>query len=278
MFQKIKLEDSKFDVKEFKNIISFLNVNGFVVIKNFYKKDFLINIKDIFLKIFTQEYKIKGKIWGHPTNFDGLQMLTYQKDIELVSDIKFKELFQNDFLKKISKSYFGLNDIEFNEKLRFLSLKHSKRPVTSWHYDATQSLKFWVNLQDTDEKNGALLVAPGTHYLGRLIAENNLLKGISIKKMRTGVRNDSIVLQNRISLNVSFGDLIIFDTDIFHTGGLISENQERLSIYSYTFPLPHKKNVPFCSPGWFLKSYFNINKINSLRKYCKRIICDDKYL
>ena len=278
MFQKIKIEDSKFDDKEFKNIISFLNVNGFVVIKNFYKKEFLNNIKDIFKKIFTQEYKIKGKIWGHPTNSDGLQLLTYQKDIELVSDTKFKELFQNDYLKKISKAYFGINEFEFNEKLRFLSLKYSKKPVTSWHYDATQSLKFWVNLQDTDEKNGALLVAPGTHYLGRLIAENNLLKGISIKKMRTGVRNDDIVLQNRISLNVSFGDLIIFDTDIFHTGGLISENQERLSVYSYTFPLPQKKNVAFCSPGWFLKSYFNINKINILRKFCKRIIRDDKYL
>tara|TARA_B110001452_G_scaffold259054_1_gene254955 strand:+ start:312 stop:1139 length:828 start_codon:yes stop_codon:yes gene_type:complete len=266
----------KFQKKDFSKIINSLKINGVAIVESFYDKDLIDNarsvILDLFLKDSANKYSIKK--WSHP-NEDGQQIIAYQKFLESKTNSIFKKLFQNSFLKDISEEYYFPNTFEFNEKLRFTYLKSSNKFLTDWHYDPSQSLKFWVYLTDTDETNGALSIAPGTQFLGRLMSENNILKGSSIKNMKTSISDDNILLKNRISLNASCKDLIIFDPDTFHQGGLIEKGKERIVAYSYTFPLPKKKDISVFSPGFLLKSFLNINKY--IKKYPKRILGKNSY-
>jgi hypothetical protein len=68
-------------------------------------------------------------------------------------------------------------------------------------------------------------------------------------------------IQNPVTLEAKAGDLIIFDPDGFHRGGVVKPGHERKVIRADTFPKNARKysDLPFTG-GWWLRSNLNFAK------------------
>lgn len=125
------------------------------------------------------------------------------------------------------------------------------------HFDRNVSLKYFLYLNDVTKKNGAFFIQPNSHKLGKELREkawgrfiptpnDNLLKKVVLKLFG---KHFSVV-KNRIELDYpelydpkkltpvegKAGTLIVFDSDIFHLGGLIEKDGlERLVIRMHSY-------------------------------------------
>ena len=99
------------------------------------------------------------------------------------------------------------------------------------HYDKKHSLKFFIYLQDTTIKDGPFSVIPRTHIIGKQLRENNpdSTSNIFFDYPELGYKNDDI-----LPIIGKAGDIIIFDTDIFHLGGIL-DGGERLTLKGHAY-------------------------------------------
>ena len=80
-------------------------------------------------------------------------------------------------------------------------------------------------MEDCDEKSGAFEYCPGTHWEGKYRANYYLKSGLSIRDIPNDVPTYRIL--NPVTLSAKSGDLLIFNTDGFHRGGIISKGKSR---------------------------------------------------
>jgi len=125
------------------------------------------------------------------------------------------------------------------------------------HFDRNASLKFFLYLNDVTKENGAFYIQPGSHKLGKKLREkawgkliptpnDNFIKKISQKFFGTKFNQ----VKNRIEIDYpelydssklipvegKAGTLIVFDSDIFHLGGLIEKKGlERLVLRMHSY-------------------------------------------
>ena len=103
------------------------------------------------------------------------------------------------------------------------------------HFDRIYTFKYFIYLTDVNENCGPFSVVPKSHIKG--------------KELRLQTKGEYEELKNRILLDYpdlgytsdevvpvlgNAGDLMIFDTDLFHLGGVVKENNERLIIRGHT--------------------------------------------
>jgi hypothetical protein len=106
------------------------------------------------------------------------------------------------------------------------------------HFDRISTFKYMLYLTDVDKASGALSVIPGTHLDGsylrtnaRKTAQNEYDKIKNwplVDYPELGYTEEDIV-----PVCGKAGTLIIFDTDIFHLGGLVADDKSRLMIRSH---------------------------------------------
>ena len=197
---------------------------------------------------------------GHPTNKDGIQVLIDPIEAEKEDMGVFKEIFQSDEIKDICHKYFSPHKFDLNPRILLNHLKPSPVQILPWHFDRIQTLKFWMYAKDTTKDDGAFEYCLGSHWEGRYRSGYYMATGKSVFEIPNDVPDNRIF--NPVSVEAKAGDLIVFDPDGFHRGGIVKSNHERCVVRADTFPIPSRKyGDKFLSPGWWLRSQINLGKI-----------------
>lgn len=143
--------------------------------------------------------------------------------------------FSNPIMQTITNAYFGTG---FNANQKIFVVKDvvgNSHHANDLHFDVQRTLKFFLYLTDTNSTNGAFRCVPGSHLETKNIREKNADK-ISYEN-REFSRMLPYKNEDTISVDGTAGSLIIFDTDVFHQTGKVSEG-ERWVMRGQTEPVP----------------------------------------
>tara|TARA_B100000787_G_scaffold152285_1_gene125845 strand:- start:2186 stop:3022 length:837 start_codon:yes stop_codon:yes gene_type:complete len=202
----------------------------------------------------------------HPTNKYGL---VSRGRIKNLSD-KFsttRSIFSSNFIKDISDRYFGSKSLVCND-IFFTHEKESNVPILPWHFDRQQSLKFYINLVNVNKTNGAFEYDIGSHREGHFRANFYILSGVKVGDIPNDITDNE--LHNPTTIIADAGDLIIFDPDGFHRGGVIMKGLERKVMRGQSHPIPNRGyTARFFDTHWWLQSPLNIVKFiknNAIRR------------
>ena len=153
---------------------------------------------------------------------------------------KFKNVFLSKNLSSITKGYLGNNCVEnlqiFSTHDYKLLADGKEKPRNSyWHFDPYYSLKYFIYLQDTTIENGCLRIIPNT-----LNKTKELRSKIPFEEIcKNGYQVEHLLKEvgEPINIEAKAGDVIIFDTDLFHVGSnLQQEGLERMVIIVHNRP------------------------------------------
>lgn len=194
-------------------LLKILKDKGVVRVSAFIEGDDLVKISSEFEK-FTESEKI-----------DFGSFLPYEKGKgirvnanDLPDSLIRKFFFDNRFIE-LCKLYWPNHNECYSINSGFIirNVAGEKFTAQSLHFDVQRTLKFFLYLKDTNEKNAAFQCVPGSHKE-------------KVKKLRSR-HKENITYENRdltrvpelvnkaISVNGKAGDLIIFDTDVLHRAG-----------------------------------------------------------
>jgi len=119
-----------------------------------------------------------------------------------------------------------------------IDLPGEQKYLFDWHQDfpyvmdSLDAVVFWIPLQDVDETNGALRVAPGTHKLGlqKLTVDdpdneqNNKQKVMHIADLSFLDRFP------QLDMCVAYGDALVFSTLLMHASGPNRSDRARFTL------------------------------------------------
>lgn len=104
------------------------------------------------------------------------------------------------------------------------------------HFDRTFTFKFLIYLSDVDENCGPFSIVPRSHLKGKELRNKTTNDEYEDKKNRIFLDYPELgyTEEDIVPVLGEAGDLIIFDTDVFHMGGLVREGFQRLLIRGHT--------------------------------------------
>ena len=207
-----------------------LQAKGYSVINNFLTDvsdvknevfGLLENIKDDSSYKFGKALRLGSIKENHSKNPDIFKVLGQNWMIELAKEyLKKDQLFTEIF---ITNDFRNDRGIETNGIL---------------HFDKFHTLKYMLYLSDCDKSSGAFCCVPGSHIDGKFLRE----KAWQETQVYENIKNKPLedyrgILEysekDVIALEGNAGTLIIFETDVFHRGGIVEDNKERLLIRSH---------------------------------------------
>ena len=226
-FQAINYRKDKYNFTfnpDVKDIAQELNDNGHVTIKNFFDKDLLLPIKQEF-----EQKKAEGKLqyndnyteqFAHPVAY-----------MDTVANIPF-----DDKLLDIATMFFGcvpaLNNAQLRKSkatdLHETQLKGNGQ-TTRYHCDkdSPRLIKMFIYLDDVDENNGPFTYVEKSH----LHKFNN---------WKNSVRQEDETIEQIYGkdsvkyLTGNVGDLVMANTNGFHKGKKVIENERLLLTLTYS--------------------------------------------
>jgi len=231
---------------------------GITIVPDYLKDKVLEELNQEFEKSLTENYPSIISQYKHPTNKDGKVASINPYHEKAQSDFpSMVSVFMDPFLRSISEEYFSPHPFKHIAEIFSTHELPCEVPILPWHHDRIQSLKYWFYLKDTCREDGAFQYCPGTHWEGHYRAGFFLLQGIPIEELPNDIDPD--LIRNPVTLELKAGDLLIFDSDGFHSGGVVSKGRERRVLNGHTHPLNGRSygDSKF-SAGWWLKSRFNL--------------------
>jgi hypothetical protein len=222
--------------KNINNVISRLKKYGIATISSFIKHEELDGLRKEYIKIFETDGDCISFNKKHVTNKEGVVAGLKRKKMDTRLFPIISSLFSSSFMDDIVKLYFKGYDYELNDDIFLSHEKASNIPILPWHFDRIHALKFYFYLEDTNQDNGAFEYVVGSHREGFFRANYYLAQGIEIENIPNDIPDDEII--NPLTLSAAAGDLIIFDTDGFHRGGLVKEGKERKVIRGHSHISP----------------------------------------
>ena len=152
----------------------------------------------------------------------------------------FRDIFATKNTSPVTVGYLGnchqAMQIFSTHEYKMLAEGEEKPRNSFWHFDPYYALKQFIYLTDTTMENGAFRIIPNTKHLTAQIRNEKTFKDIC----GNGYKVEHLVedLAKPINLEAKAGDMIIFDTDIFHVGSnLQKENVERKVIIVHNRPI-----------------------------------------
>lgn len=141
--------------------------------------------------------------------------------------------FANElFGKEVNK----ICDAWFTEKYRILELflchefkSDGHERNADLHFDRIHTLKFFYYLSDVKNGCGPLTVVPDSHKITASIRQKQ--ESLPYNKRKNAVKDiDELKKFKKATVPIKgrSGTLIVFDTDVLHKGGKVSEGSERL--------------------------------------------------
>lgn len=174
--------------------------------------------------------------------------------------------FSNSNFKELAENYLG-EEVDLNTEIFVVKdVVGSKHIANDLHYDVIKTFKFFLYLTDTTKENGAFTCVPSSH---KRTSEYRKEKGkeISFDNRYLSRELDVQDFAPEIPIEGKAGTLIIFDTDTWHRGGIVSSGERRV-MRGHTRPMEHKQiplnktaiKTPTETPSIFRRI---INKIKS---------------
>lgn len=195
----------------------------------------------------------------HPVNHQGkTARIETSHEKAMVEFPAITQVFGSDLMRQVAEAYYAPNKYLFNESIFVTNEFESEMNILPWHFDRIQSLKFWFNLTDTTRENGAFEYCPGTHWEGRYRAGYHMSQGCPVEEIPNDIDEDLIL--NPVCMELKAGDLLIFDADGFHRGGVVQPGKERRVLRAHTYPTGRRYGDRMFSRGWWVSSPLNINR------------------
>ena len=224
--------------------------DGFVVLKNFFTKEYISNLKEQAENIF----KIQFDYFGYSGTFQENMIRLFNEHEQVFINCGkliqtglielYKLPFEDKLIQAVKEVGVEFPNLCTRPVLFFNHPKLAKKEVyykTPPHQDwssmesSLDSVVVWVPLVDVNKENGSLLIYPGTHKLGPLPFITT--EGFA-QVERVG---------NSIQPNFESGDIVIFSTLLIHESGDITNNTIRWSCH---FRYTNMNNLDFIRRGF----------------------------
>lgn len=225
-----------------------LDQKGVAVFENFVDPVTVVGLREEFQVACRRRHKTTE-------NFkNGMQFRILADDAETERISEIRDFFANEVLKSTVSAILpesGVYGVDYvgtwdQAKREFL-------PITHTHFDYFRTIKAMVYLDDTGEDNGAFRYAAGTHRRNAKFRQSFLAKGYSLTSMPNIVKSDQ-VSDHGIEMQPycgAAGTLLVFDTEGFHTGGVIRPGCARRTIRSRSL---------FDPPTWWQQTKFRLRR------------------
>lgn len=134
--------------------------------------------------------------------------------------------FKQEWMQEISDKFWG-NRITLNPSLYVMhELPGTNHIAQNLHFDVKKTLKFFLYLNDVKSTNGAFSCVPGSH---KKTEEIRFQHGSKISyENRNLTRQLDFTNDQVIPIEGKAGDLIIFNTDVWHRAGLVKEGERKV--------------------------------------------------
>ena len=145
---------------------------------------------------------------------------------ELPSKMATKQFFNSEAFCHLSTEYLG-EPFELNKEIFVVEdVPASDHVAQQLHYDIARTLKFFLYLEDTSVKNGAFYCVPGSHKW--TAHRRDKFSDQIIPGNRSFTRQLTDEFGGAVPIEGKAGTLIIFDTDVFHQAGKVTEGRRRV--------------------------------------------------
>jgi len=255
MFCSAKFEN----MDNLNDVVDGLKTYGIVIVKNYLTQQLVEKLKQEFCASFKSSDIGIVKKHKHPVN-DAGKVVRIKRE-KLSSEFStIKNIFGSSKMEGVVRDYYAPNKYLINDDVFLTHEKSSEKYILPWHFDRQQSLKFFIYLTDTTEKNGAFEYCPGSHMEGHYRASYYVLRGYSLRNIPNDIPEEEV--RNPVIISAKAGDLIIFDADGFHRGGRINEGHERLVIRGHSHPIPNRGlNARLFSKEWWMQTPLNMGRV-----------------
>jgi len=176
----------------------------------------------------------KTPLWAHHEEYSlGQSVRTERADMDAAIFPTLSTAFARRELEAVVSGFFGKDYIFSRTIYAILDVVGSSTRVQELHYDKMRHLKSFVYLTDVGPANGPFHCVPGSHLLAREIQRGNRERHIVPSDDDTRVLPAELDDQ-RVAVLGDAGTLILFDSDIAHHAGIVTEG-ERLATRSLSF-------------------------------------------
>jgi ectoine hydroxylase-related dioxygenase (phytanoyl-CoA dioxygenase family) len=206
-------------VKNVSTIKDVLTQNGVCIYQSFLDQETLKTLQSEFHQIL--DIKNEGYLVSRSYDKGAAALVELS---QVPTEMIISKVFKKSFYQELLHEYWPQQDLVSNHKIFVVKdVPGTKHIAQDLHFDVARTLKFFIYLTDTNEKNAAFKCVPGSH---KWVMENRRKK-----------YKDKISYENRhlsrvpefndraVSMNGKAGDLIIFDTDTLHCAGQCSEGE-----------------------------------------------------
>lgn len=172
--------------------------------------------------------------WAHHEEYSlGQSARMERADIDAPLFPVLAAAFSRPDLEAVVSGFFGEGYIFSRTIYAILDVVGSSTRVQELHYDKMRHLKSFIYLTDVGPANGPFHCVPGSHLLTRELQranrERNIVPSDDEARVLPADLND-----RRVAVLGAAGTLILFDSDISHHAGIVTEG-ERLATRSLSF-------------------------------------------
>lgn len=222
-------------MKNLSTILDKLSENGFFVYKNCVSGVHLENLNKNFWRITRSPFPECCRSLDLDVG-TGVSVVFGEKKHDSLNDTQ--AFFQQDWMQDLSNAFWG-KKIKANQDIFVMhEIPGTVHNAQDLHFDVLKTLKFFLYLNDVSETNGAFSCVPGSH---KKTEEIRLKHGYKLTYEDRHLTRQLDYNENQVfPIEGKAGDLIIFNTDVWHRAGIVKEG-ERKVMRGHTRPSPHSE-------------------------------------
>ena len=152
------------------------------------------------------------------------------------TSVSVMELLTSELIAKYSANLLDTknNELCITEGMIRMDAPGDKRNIAGWHqeisYLRNNGLVIWIPLSDITPDLGPLQVCPKSHHEGELkVVQNKNLPGDVSTVSVDEVAPEYIAKYSIMDVEIKKGDVLFFDTELFHRSGVNTSNRMRFS-------------------------------------------------
>lgn len=211
-----------------------LDKDGYVILKNFFDKEFILHLKNLAQEIFRTQFDY----FGYDDTFENNMIRLFNEQEEVFKNCGkliqtgliplYQIASDNQLLNQIIELGLQYPNMCTRPVLFFNHPQLAKEEVyykTPKHQDwpsmeaSLNSLVVWVPLVDVNKENGSIIIYPGSHKQG--VLPFNVTGGFAEVEYKG----------KSIQPTMEIGDIAIFSTFLVHKSGDILDNSIRWSCH-----------------------------------------------
>ena len=204
-------------------ILNKLSGDGYAVLNNYISCVHLDNLIEDFWRIIRSPFPECCRSLELDIG-TGISVIFGDNKHDLLSNTQ--KFFQQDWMQDVSNAFWG-KEIKINQDIFVMhELPGTVHVAQDLHFDVLKTLKFFLYLNEVSETNGAFSCVPGSHKKSEVIRFEHGSK-ISYEN-RHLTRQLDYKKDQVIPIEGKAGDLIIFNTDVWHRAGIVKAGERKV--------------------------------------------------